>query len=399
VKTLNWTGYVYGGLAHSTHIQYDAEAEKKGRASVCRGLRRMGLDPQAIAGWRVMDTGTGCYSLGLRSLGADVEHRDISLRTVEALNAYAQSCGYVGLRSIHTDLDHDPLPPQHFDLIYLSGVFQVFNDPPNALANLSRSLKAGGYLYLDIYRSGYWRWFVVDVLRRIVERHLLHDVVSRFAEFAALGRRRAFDLRQMELLVDDLFVERLHLLHPDDVKADAELLGLELLKPVTSMELEDTGERANHGLFYAHVFNTLIFRKTGSADGGRSPGRTRQGRCQIGELEGLSGSYRAVAGLTSEFLLAHAAGRFPREQTVSQVVNLFRMCHPCLPGDPYLESGRQEPPGSRCVASDEDTLARRHGLWCTFLANALEVANPLPMMNVESLGYELVRFLPEGSAR
>ncbi len=387
---LHWTGYVYGGLAHSTHIQYDESSEAKGRASVIRGLRRMGLDPAAIAGRRVMDTGTGLYSLGFHSLSAVVEHRDISVRTVEALRAWAQRRGYHQLQSLHTDLVADPLPPAHFDLVYLSGVFQHFEDPRRALANLSQSLRLGGYLYLDIYRSGYWRWFVVDVLRRIAGRSLLHDVLARFTEFAALGGSRAFHLRQVELLVDDLFVETLHLLHPDDVKEDAAALGLEQVQPVTTMDLEDRGERANHDLFFAHVFNTLIFRKTGNGEG--ASGRTSQGRCQLAELEGLPGSYGPVADLTAEFLLAHQAGRFPREQVVSHIVNLFRMCHPCLPGDPYLEPGKQEPAGAASIAGDAATLARRHALWCAFLANALQAPNPLPAVELESLGYELVRF-------
>jgi len=393
--TLNWTGYVYGGLAHSSHLRYDEDSEKRGSTSVLRGLKRMGLASGDITGWTVMDVGTGLYGLGFHGWGAVVEHHDISGRTVEALNLYARRQGYANLRSFHTDLVADKLPAEHFDLVYLSGVFQHFEKPVQALINICQSLKVGGYLYIDIYRSGRWRWFVVDVLRRIAQRSLLHDILSRFTEFCALGETRSFYLRQVELLVDDLFVENLHLFHPCDLMADAEALGLSLQRPVTTMDLVDSGDKVDHGLFFAHVFNTLVFRKVCPTDTGCIAERTTRGRCQLAELDGLSNSYREVADSTAEFILAHQGGKFPREHVISHIVNLFRMAHPCLPGDPYLQTGKQDAGEAISPAGDEQTLAQRHALWCTFLANVLNSRNPMEPAKMQSLGYELARFLPE----
>ena len=395
-ESLNWTGYVYGGLAHSSHLEYGEEREAMGEASVRRGLQRMGLQPEDVVGRRVMEVGTGLYGLGFHRLGAVVEHRDISTRTVQALNAYAATRGYRNLESIRTDLVHDRLPEEHFDLIFLSGIFQHFQDPSRALLNVSRALKVGGHLYVDIYRSGRWRWFVADVQRKIADRSLLHDVLSRFNEMCALGQPRSFHLRQVEYLIDDVFVEHINAFHPDDLKEDAQELGLELVKPATSMNLLDGEDRFDHSLFFPHVFSTLIFRKTRKSEASQAPERTRVGRCQVGELAGSTGSYAAVADLTSEFVLAHQAGRFPRAEVVSHIVNLSRMARPCLPGDPYLAPGKQEPPGSISAVGDEHTLSDRHSLWCTFLANVLNRPNPLKDFETESLGFELVRYLPKG---
>src|SRR5262249_15525731 len=95
---LSWTAYIYGGLAHSTHIAYDESSELRGEQSVRRALGRMGLSPDDVRGARVMDVGTGGYALGFNRLGAIVEHRDVSTKTVHALNAYAQGRGYADLR-------------------------------------------------------------------------------------------------------------------------------------------------------------------------------------------------------------------------------------------------------------------------------------------------------------
>jgi 2-polyprenyl-3-methyl-5-hydroxy-6-metoxy-1,4-benzoquinol methylase len=394
-RSLNWTGYIYGGLAHSSHIRYDQQSEAKGEASVRRGLKRIGLEPEDVAGFKVMDVGTGLYSLGFHRLGAIVEHHDISARTVDTLNVYVKDRGYTNLKSIHTNLVSDQLPREDFDLIYLSGVFQHLEKPAQALANLSQSLKVGGHLYIDIYRSGRWRWFVVDVLRKIVDKSLLYHVLSRFTELCALGETRSFHLRQVELLIDDVFVENLHLFHPDDLIADARALGLEMVKPVTSMDLLDLGGRVDHSLFFAHVFNTLIFRRTGRTDTMEEvPRRTMAGRCQMAELEATSDAYKEIVNLTSEFIVSHMAGRFPREQVVSHIGNLYRMAHPCLPGDPYMVLGNKEPAVATSVVGDDRTLAHRHSLWFTFLANTLNMRNPFETVQLESLGYELVRFLP-----
>jgi len=390
---LNWTGYIYGGLAHSSHIEYDEESESRGEASVRRGLKRMGLEPADVAGRRVMDVGTGLYGLGFRRLGAVVEHRDISIRTVNALNAYAKDRRYTNLTSTPTDICAGELPEDHFDLVYLSGIYMVFEEPSRALFYLSRALKEGGYLYIDVYRSGMWRWFVVDVLRRIAGESLLYDVLSRFTEFCALAEPRSFHLRQVEMLIDDLFVQNLHLLHPSDLKADGEELGMESIKAATTMDLLDPGDSVDHSLFFAHVFSTLVFRKTGRAGVSEAPERTRRGLSQLDLLDGMAGSYRHVRDMTAEFLLAHQSGRFGREETTSHIVNLFRMAHPCLPGDPYLIPGTQEPPGSVAAAGDAGTLTARHSRWCSFLANVLGVENPLGEVELESFGYELVRFL------
>jgi SAM-dependent methyltransferase len=390
---LNWTEYVYGSLAHSYHIKYDESSEQKGEASVRRGLERMGVQPEYLAGRKVLDVGTGLYALGFHRVGAIVEHRDISKRTVHALNTYADGRGYHNLKSLRTDLVSGQIPDEHFDLIYLSGVFQHFEEPSRALANLCGALKCGGYLYIDIYRSGRWRWFVIDVLRKIADRSLLYDVLSRFTDYCALGETRGFHLRQVELIIDDIFVEHAHLFHPEDVQPDAEALGLTLVKPVTSMDRIDGLETVDHSLFYAHVFNTLVFQKTTATDTANTHARTKAGRDQLGQLEGMSGSYRDVANLTAEFVLAHRAGRFSRDALISHIVNLYRMAHPCLSGDPYLEIGKREPADSVSVAGDEQTLARRHSLWCSFLANILNIPNPLDKVELDSLGYELIRFV------
>ena len=60
-----------------------------------------------------------------------------------------------------------------------------------------------------------------------------------------------------------------------------------------------------------------------------------------------------MADLTAEFVLAHQAGRFRREEVVSHIVNLSRMARPCLPGDPYMVPGKQEPAGSVSAVGDE----------------------------------------------
>jgi SAM-dependent methyltransferase len=392
-ESLSWTGYIYGGLAHSSTIQYSEKSELTGEGSARRGLVRMGLTPEWVKGKRVLETGTGMYGLGFARLGATVEHRNIATGTIDALNAYARQKSFGTLSAMRSDLVEDELPQEHFDLIYLSGVYQHLSDPVRALENAARALKVGGYLYLDVYRSGRWRFFVMDMLRRFLQHSDLQATVARFAESCVLAGTRSFQLRQLELLVDDLFVEHVHLFRPADVIADAQALGLRSEQPVTSMNLVDDGTPVDHSLFFAHVFNTMTFKKTEPSPS--TPLRAfAKPRCQLAEIERLGGSYADIVPLTAEFVLAHQSGRFDAATRASHAANLYRMAHPCMVGDLYFEPGTQEPSGATHIDANVDAVrARRHGLWAGFLANALGKSSPLNVPEVPTLGFELVRFL------
>jgi SAM-dependent methyltransferase len=358
----------------------------------------MGLDPRDVEGLRVLEVGSGWYGLGFHRLGAIVDHHNVATRTIAALREYARERNFHNLHCFETDLVHDLLPEGQFDIVYLSGVFQHLSCPAAALMNVSRALKTGGLLYVDHYRSGRWRWFVVDTLRQLARRRLLNDVVGRFSDTCALGKDQSFELRQVELLVDDLFVEYVHLFHPDDLISDAAAMGMAPLHPPTSMDLADPLDAADHSLFFAHVFNTLVLKKERNGSDRCSRTRTMRGRNQIQEIAARDGSYQAVAELTAEFLLTHESGRFSRSESVSQIVNLYRMAHPCLPEDPYFVSGTREGVDRNVVRGNDSTALARHSAWCSFIAHKLRIRSPLPEYSVPSLGYELRRFSEAGEA-
>jgi|GEM_PF-5457678 len=389
---LNWTGYLYGALTFSKHIQYTKSSEDSGESSVLRGIKRMGYEPKDIAKKRVLEVGSGIYALGFNRLGAQVEHHNISTKTVQALGQYAKENNYTNIKTFHTNLESDKLPESHFDIIYWSGVYQHMKNPAQGLVNVCKALKPGGKLYVDIYRSGRFRWFVVDTLRKITHRSMLHEVLDLYGQIAALGNPYALELRQVELMSEDPFVEHIHLFHPQSLISDCQTLGMELDFEPTSMDIPDPRQDINHSLFFAHVFNTMVFTKTNATKVPDKPLLTNQGQCQIQALaqSGMPQS-QMVAELTSDFVLAHQAGKFSRMQHVSHIANLFRMAHPAFKHDPYFVPGNQEPRGASSTHQDENTCAQRYSLWCTFLSQCLKGPNPHKDYALESLGYELIK--------
>jgi SAM-dependent methyltransferase len=390
----SWTGHLYGDLAHSNHILFKQEDIERGQRSVRRGLARMKIDVSSLRNKHVLDVGTGLYGLGFNSFGALVDHRDISQATVSSLNAFISEKKVRGISSTLTDLVNDGLPEDIYDVVYLSGIFQHFSDPIAAIANISRSMKSGGLLYLDFYRSGRWRWFVVETIRSMVRRKDLSDTLSLWLNVVALGRRDAFDLPQVEFFVDDVFVEHLHLAQSEDVINLCKNYSLQPVSEISSMDLIDRSTTSDHSLFFAHIFNTVVFQKVEKSCETLSPPSI--GRSQLDDIRTLPHSYRDVATLTEALRFAIDTGRFSRSEVRSIVTALYRMAHPSLPNDPYFVAGTFEGFDNGRTRGNQDTLSQRHLIWCDFISNLLQVNNPLPgPVGIVSLGYDLERFLDD----
>jgi SAM-dependent methyltransferase len=127
--------------------------------------------PEDLRGQRILEAGCGAgrFTEVLVRTGAEIYSFDYS----NAVDANKRNNGYQpNLHLFQGDIFDIPLPQQSFDKVLCLGVLQHTPDPERALKSLSRYVKPGGELVIDIYRGGLvarlqWKYLLRPVTKRI----------------------------------------------------------------------------------------------------------------------------------------------------------------------------------------------------------------------------------------
>ena len=112
---------------------------------------KTGVDPQSLAGLRVLDggCGSGRYSAVAARAGARVVAVDLS-RAVEKAAAVCGGMAHVDV--LQADLLALPLVPESFDFAFSLGVLHHSPDARRAFGELARRVRPGGRLAVWLYR-------------------------------------------------------------------------------------------------------------------------------------------------------------------------------------------------------------------------------------------------------
>lgn len=134
--------------------------------------------PRSLAGQSILEVGggSGRFTTHAASTGARVVSVDLS----EAVEAnYASNGRLPNVLIIQADLYRMPVRPYSFDKVYCFGVLQHTPDVERAFTSLTRYLKPGGELVVDVYAKGVWwkhllttRYWVRPISRLIPPRRL-----------------------------------------------------------------------------------------------------------------------------------------------------------------------------------------------------------------------------------
>ena len=135
------------GAFEQTTLYGKTEAEEEDQF-----YRYLGRDRESIRGKRVLDGGCGSGRLVtmLARQGVDVVGVDLT-STVFAIDKQAQALGLDTLTLVRGDLRALPLRDNTFDYVWSGGVIHHTGDTREALHNLTRALKPGGWLYIWVY--------------------------------------------------------------------------------------------------------------------------------------------------------------------------------------------------------------------------------------------------------
>jgi len=344
----SWTGYFYGKEVFTTQLTYSDAWIDRSLISVKNGLRRIGWNADQLKDKVILNTGTGLYGIAFAKLGAkQVYTYDLNWTAVERVNKFNKENNLINHKAVTCNLLNID-PEEKFDLIYHSGVFQHLKDPDKGITIFSNALKDNGILYLDFYRSGRWRWFLTNALRRIVKRRFLAPMKELISIHYGIGKKGIENLNiqgyyPIQNLLDDLFVEYSHLFHPDQIEDKAFSLGLVKVFGPTSKDIDDKRDEYNFDLEVDHIFNTFVFDKKYSY---YQPtyNRALKPKHQLSDLDFNKDYELEGVNLLCDFIGAVEAGYFTDYQICNILIVLYRSITPFYQDDLYF-------PGSRYMIS------------------------------------------------
>ena len=192
-------------------------------------LKKMNIKLSQLKNMNVFNIGTGRESRFFADKNANVTHVDISKENVQSLNKWAKK-NSKNVKSISGNIEKINLGENKFDIIFLAGIYQHLQNPAFCLSKFINALKTNGKMYMGFYRSGEFKYFIVDAIRHILgSRNNLNKLkkISKQVQIYnsiihTLGNKNNY---QNSRVLDDLFVPRKHNFHPKDIIHDIKILG------------------------------------------------------------------------------------------------------------------------------------------------------------------------------
>ena len=192
----------------------------------------------------IMDVGTGRQSLALSLLGAKkVYHYDISSEHVARFKSILKhKFSKLNIVSENKNIVKDSLPIEKFDIVFLNGIIQHFSSVQDGLLNCANSVKVGGRIWCYFYRSGTFRWFIVEMIRKIAIYIHLSDFFKSSSILYNYGNTSSPIVSE---IMDDLYVPFINLYTPKQYINFMTELGFKVHQKVNIKNLSDV-DHSNH---------------------------------------------------------------------------------------------------------------------------------------------------------
>lgn len=214
-EDLSW-GNLYRVNDGSVKNYKDNNSEKY----ILESLRVMNIKPKALKGMKVFNVGSGREARYFASNGALVTHLDITKKSGNELKKWAFK-NSIEITTINGDITKVEIGENNYDLIFLAGIYQHLNNPALVLVKLMNSLNKNGLMYLGFYRSGEFKYFIVDAIRYIISSKMMSMIRNMNAILFTFSN---FEHYQSARVMDDFFVPLKHNFHPIDIIHDVKLL-------------------------------------------------------------------------------------------------------------------------------------------------------------------------------
>lgn len=224
ITTLIYEDLAWGPLYRKKDGEIIKNADNNSEKYITDSLNILSIQKSELRGKKIFNIGTGRESRFFAEHGAEVSHLDIGEESVREIRDWSKKNNYK-VTSEHGDILDKEIGKNKYDLIFLSGIYQHIEKPAHALVKFINALKENGLMYMGFYRSGEFKYFIVDSIRYLVDYSLIseiRDINSILHTFAEVNHY------QSSRVMDDFFVPRKHNFHPNDIIHDIKLLGADV---------------------------------------------------------------------------------------------------------------------------------------------------------------------------
>ena len=218
---LLYQDYAWGPLYNKNDGKTIPGIDNNSKIYIDQSLKIMNLSPLQLRGKKVFNIGTGREAKVFAKYGASVFHLDLGKKTVDELKIWTKK-NKKDIQTFSGDINIFDLGINKFDIIFLSGVYQHLKNPARCLIKFINSLKKNGLMYLGFYRSGEFKYFIVDAMRYLISKKHFHKVKNINSIIHCFAQINHF---QSSRVLDDLFVPYKHNFHPKDIIKDIKTLG------------------------------------------------------------------------------------------------------------------------------------------------------------------------------
>ena len=211
----------WGSIYKKSDGNYIKDTDNKSEIYIKKSLRIMKIPLKKLKNKTVFNIGTGRESRFFAKYGAKVTHMDIGSETVKELKKWSKK-NQKDVFSFTSDIKDADLGLNKFDIIFLSGIYQHIDKPALALVKFINALKKNGKMYMGFYRSGEFKYFIVDAIRYLINIKLLPTIRNVNSILYTLGELNHY---QSSRIMDDFYVPQKHNFHPKDIIHDIKLIG------------------------------------------------------------------------------------------------------------------------------------------------------------------------------
>lgn len=153
--------------------------------------------------FKVLNIGSGREAVNFYKLGFNVTHIGQYKPTEKVINKLNKK----KIKSYTNDFLKHKLKENSYDIVFCAGIIQHFERPNLFLKKVIEILKTDGFCFLGFYRSGEFKYFIVDTIRYFIGNLKNEAKISSFFKINSIistfGERKHY---QNARFIDDAFV-------------------------------------------------------------------------------------------------------------------------------------------------------------------------------------------------